>query len=73
MIKILIVFLGNDAKFNNVVIDAIKLILLNYNNFSMSKIVVKKIERVKSTLSCFLTNTKLIFNKLVLIETIQKG
>jgi len=29
------------------VVDAIKLILLNYSNFSIAKIVVKKIERVK--------------------------
>ena len=35
------------AKFDNIVIDAIKLILLNYSNFSIAKIVVKKIERVK--------------------------
>jgi len=32
---------------DNVVVDAIKLILLNYSNFSIAKIVVKKIERVK--------------------------
>jgi len=47
MIKILTVFPGNDAKFDNVVIDAIKLILLIYNNFSIVKKVVNKIERVK--------------------------
>jgi len=47
MIKILIVFPDNGAKFNNAVVDAIKLILLNYSNFSIAKIVVKKIERVK--------------------------
>jgi len=47
MIKILTVFLGNGAKFDNAIVDAIKLILLNYNNFSIAKIVVKKIERVK--------------------------
>ena len=47
MIKILTVFPGNDAKFDNAVVDAIKLILLNYSNFSIAKIVVKKIERVK--------------------------
>jgi len=34
-------------KFDNAVIDAIKLILLNYSNFSIAKIVVKKIERIK--------------------------
>jgi len=38
---------GNDAKFDNAVVDAIKLILLNYSNFNIAKIVVKKIERVK--------------------------
>jgi len=32
---------------DNIVIDVIKLILLNYSNFSIAKIVVKKIERVK--------------------------
>jgi len=32
---------------DNAVLDVIKLILLNYNNFSIAKIVVKKIERVK--------------------------
>ena len=42
MIKILIVFPGNGAKFDNVVVDAIKLILLIYNNFS----IVKKVESV---------------------------
>jgi len=30
---------------DNAVIDAIKLILLNYSNFSIAKIVVKEIER----------------------------
>ena len=47
MIKILTVFLGNGAKFDKTIVDAIKLILLNYSNFSVAKIVVKKIERVK--------------------------
>jgi len=42
------VFLNNDAKFDNIV-DAIKIIPLNYSNYSIAKIVVKKIERVKST------------------------
>jgi len=32
---------------DNAVVDAIKLILLNYSNFSIAKILVKKIERVK--------------------------
>jgi len=32
---------------DNVVIDAIKLILLNYSNVNIAKIVVKKIDRVK--------------------------
>jgi len=36
-------FPDNDAKFDNTVIDAIKLIPLNYSNFSIAKIVVKKI------------------------------
>jgi len=35
------------CKFNNTVVDAIKLILLNYSNFSIANIVVKKIERIK--------------------------
>jgi len=47
MIKILTVFPGNGAKFDNTVVDAIKLMLLIYNNFSIVKKVVKKIERVK--------------------------
>jgi len=32
---------------DNVVVDAIKLILINYNNVSIAKVVFKKIERVK--------------------------
>ena len=36
-----------DERSDNAVVDAIKLILLNYSNFSIVKIVVKKIERVK--------------------------
>jgi len=47
MIKILTMFPRNDAKFDNVVVDAIKLLLLIYNNFSIVKKVVNKIERVK--------------------------
>jgi len=47
MIKILTVFPDNGAKFDNAVVDAIKLILLIYNNFSIVKKVVNKIERVK--------------------------
>jgi len=46
---------------------AIKLILPNYSSFSIAKIVVNKIERVKSTLSRLPTNTELIIDKLVLI------
>jgi len=72
MIKILIVFPGNGAKFDNVVVDAIKLILLIYNNFSIVKKVVNKIVRVKSTLSRLPTNTELIFNKLVLIKLYKR-
>jgi len=73
MINILTVFSSNDAKFDNVIVDAIKLILLNYSNFSIAKIVVKEIERVNLTLSCLPMNTKLIFNKLILIKSIQNG
>ena len=47
MIKILTVFPDNGVKFDNAVIDAFKLILLIYNNFSIVKKVVNKIERVK--------------------------
>jgi len=47
MIKILIVFPENSDKFDNVVVDAIKLILLIYNNCGIVKKVVNKIERVK--------------------------
>jgi len=39
--------LRKDAKFDNAVVDAFKLILLNYSNFSIAKIVVNIIERVK--------------------------
>jgi len=38
MIKILTVFLDNDAKFDNAVVDSFKLILLNYSNFSIANI-----------------------------------
>jgi len=51
----------------------IKLILLNYSKFSIAKIVVKEIERVKLALSRLPTNTGLFFNKLVLIKSIQKS
>jgi len=47
MKKILTVFPGNSAKFDIVVVDAFKLRLLIYNNFSIVKKVVNKIERVK--------------------------
>ena len=47
MTKMLTVFPGNDAKFDNAVVDAFKLILLIYNNFSIVKKVVNKIVRVK--------------------------
>jgi len=47
MITILIVFPSNGAKFDNVVVNAIKLILLIYNIFSIVKKVANKIERVK--------------------------
>jgi len=51
----------------------IKLIVLNYSNLSIAKIVNKKIEIVESTLSRLPTNTELISNKSALIKTIQKG
>jgi len=73
MIKILTVFPGNGAKFDNTVVDAIKLILLIYNNFSIVKKVAKNLVWVKLTLSCLPTNTELISNKLVLIISIQKS
>jgi len=41
MIKILTVFPNNGAKFDNAIIDAIKLILLIYKNFSIVKKVTK--------------------------------
>ena len=47
---------------DNVVVDAIKLILLIYNNFSQQN------RKGKVTLSRLPTNTELIFNKLVLIK-----
>jgi len=42
MIKILTVFPGNGAKFDNAVVDTIKLILLIYNNCSIIKKVPTK-------------------------------
>ena len=36
-------------------------------------VVVNKIEKIKSTLSCFPLNMKLIMNKLFVIKPIQKG
>jgi len=42
---------------DNVIVDAIKLLLLNYSNFSIAKIIVKEIERVKLILSRLPTNT----------------
>ena len=36
-----------NSSLDNTVVDAIKLILLNYINSNIAKIVVKKIERVK--------------------------
>jgi len=53
---------GNDAKFDIVVVDAIKLPLLNFSNFSIAKLVVNKLVRVKITLSRLSLNTKLISN-----------
>jgi len=47
MIKIQTMFPGNDAKFDNAIVDAFKLKLLIYNNSSIVKKVVNKIERVK--------------------------
>jgi len=55
--KILTVFHDNGAKFDNVVVDTIKLILLNYSNFSVAKIIVKKIEKVKLTLSLLVSRS----------------
>jgi len=56
-------FLGVIKASDNTLVDAIKLILLNYNKFSIFKIVVNKIKRVKSILSHLPTNTKLILKK----------
>ena len=47
---------------DNVVIDAIKLTLLNYSNFSIAKLVVIKLDIVKLVLSHLSTNTEFIFN-----------
>jgi len=40
-------FQYSNGAHDNVIVDTIKLTLLTYNNFSITKIVVKKIERVK--------------------------
>jgi len=53
---------------DNAVVDAIKLILLIYNNFSIVNKVVNKIVLGKVTQSRLPTNTELIFNKFVLIK-----
>jgi len=66
-------FPNNGAKFDKVIVDAIKLILLKYSNFSTTKIVANKIKMIKSTLSRLLTNMKWIPSKFVLIKYIQKG
>ena len=58
---------------DNVVVDAIKLILINYSKFGIAKMVATKIERVKSTLSRLPTNMKLIFDKLIFIKNYTKG
>jgi len=58
---------------HNAVVDVIKLILLIYNNFSIVKITVNKNRKSKVTQSRLPTNTELIFNKLVVIKTIQNG
>jgi len=53
---------------DNAVVDAIKLILHIYDNFSIVRKVAKRLVWVKSTLSRLPTYTELIFNKLVLIK-----
>jgi len=65
IIKLLILFPNNNAKFDNAIVDNIKLILLNYNNFNIAKIVANNIESVISM------NKKLISNKLVLMKSIH--
>jgi len=60
--KILTVFPDNDAKFDIVVIDGIKLPLLNFSNFSIAKLVVNKLVRIKITLSRLSINAELISN-----------
>jgi len=57
-------------KGDNTIIEMIKLILLIYNNLSIVKKVVNKIEWVKSTLSHLPMNTEFIIDKLVFIKTI---
>jgi len=56
---------------DNVIVDVIKLVQLNYNNFSIAKIIVNKIKRVKSTISRLPMNIELSPNKLVLIKSIH--
>jgi len=60
------------GKTDNAVVDAIKLILLIYNNFSIVKKVAKILVWVKLTLSRLPTNTELISNKLVLIKLYKR-
>jgi len=57
---------------DSTIVDAIKLILLNYNNINIAKIVAKNISIGKITQSRLPTNTKLIPNKLVLIKVYKK-
>jgi len=53
-------------------IEAIKLILFIYNNFSIFKKVVKKINMSKDN-SKLSPNMKLIYNKLVFIKHIKRN
>jgi len=62
----------HNQQVDNVVVEAIKLILLNYNNFSIVKKVGKKLVWVKLTLWRLPTNTELISNKLVLIKLYKR-
>jgi len=62
----------HNQQVDNVVVEAIKLILLNYNNFSIVKKVGKKLVWVKLTLWRLPTNTELISNKLVIIKLYKR-
>jgi len=58
--------------FDNVVVEAIKLTLLIYNNYNIVKKVSKTISKGKVTQSHLPTNMEFILNKIVFIKLYKK-